>query len=162
VVAIRTRQSRSTLRFRRQSLSLALGNNILSLDERRHVNADNATMKFQPTLLITVGLAVFAVQRTAAAATCSGDDFNDNLKDVRRWGEDITDPGSPSQVQEMDGRLQFTGTSFAFRPWICSYGSYLQDWEVVTDVHLGDVLLTQNESHVEVILAVFNNAAHRF
>jgi hypothetical protein len=105
-----------------------------------------------------VGLLTEFGPATVTGPCLGGDDFDDNLKDVRRWGEDITDPDAPSQVQETNGRLQFTGTTFAFRPWICSYGSYQQDWEVVADVHLGEVSLTEDESHAEVLLGVFNRA----
>jgi hypothetical protein len=38
-----------------------------------------------------------------------------------------------------------------------SFGSYAQDWELVADVHLGNVVLTQNDSHVEMFLGVCNN-----
>lgn len=103
-------------------------------------------------------LTEFGLGPFPTAQCLGGDDFNDNVKDIMRWGEDITDPNSPSQAEETNGRLQFSGTDFAFRPWICSYGSYLQDWEVVADVHLGEVLLTEDESHVEVLLGVINRA----
>jgi len=87
---------------------------------------------------------------------CNGDDFNDGNYDPSRWGEVITDPASPSSLAEGDGHVLFTGSSFAISPWSCSSGSYLVDWEVAADVSLGEVVLSQDRSHVEVALAAFN------
>lgn len=90
------------------------------------------------------------------AGCLGGDDFNDDMKDPSRWGEDITDADTPSLALETNGRLIFTGTSHLFRPWICSYGGYLKDWEVAADLNLGEIALTLNDSHAEVFLGVFN------
>jgi hypothetical protein len=114
-------------------------------------------MRWVGSLLITAQLSVFLnLGFLRANQMCTGDDFDDGVYNGSRWAEVITDATWPSSWTEANGRAGFTGESFAVALWKCSYGSCLVDWEVVVDVHLGDVLLSENESHVEVSLAAFN------
>ncbi|MEI7938581.1 MAG: leucine-rich repeat protein [Verrucomicrobiota bacterium] len=85
-----------------------------------------------------------------------GDDFNGPTKDTSKWGPDLDlEPGG-GQLVQTNGHLQFLGGGSVARPWIGRCGSYTQDWQVAADVHLGNVALTQDPSHVQVFLAVSN------
>jgi hypothetical protein len=81
------------------------------------------------------------------------DDFNDNAIDPTKWG---TDMASNALLQEVRGHLEFTnyGAARVIKPWIYSYGSYTQNWEIATDVHVGNIALTQEGSDIEIFLGV--------
>lgn len=65
------------------------------------------------------------------------DDFDDNVKDTTKWGEDTEiDKG---RLTEVNQRLEFTGKSAAAfdearRPWIQTHFPYTSDWEVQVDL----------------------------
>jgi len=84
-----------------------------------------------------------------------GDDFNFAAPDPDKWGPDMH-MGPGGTLVLTNGQLQFLGTDAAIRPWIGSYGSYTQDWQVTLDVNLGNAVLTQNASHAQVALVVVN------
>jgi formylglycine-generating enzyme required for sulfatase activity len=100
---------------------------------------------------------------TQAAANFSGsDDFNDNSVDSAKWGTDFVDPVVPPHgvLREINQRLEFSNDAgidtFTFRPWLLNSGSYVEDWEVRTDVHLGELTLP-NESHLDVGFYVYRS-----
>ena len=98
----------------------------------------------------------------STSPSCSGDDFNDNVKDPARWGPDIeanSHTNAATVGVETNGRLEFTGPYPGGWPWICSYGSYTQDWEVLADVGVGETTLTQSDSYVGLVLGVVNPQA---
>jgi len=92
-----------------------------------------------------VGGVVLNWAGSSMLAGTVGDDFNDNIKDMDKWGEDVLF-GTGVSLQEANGRLQFSGNGEAgiVRPWIYSSGSYTSNWEVSTDVYIGDLSLQQN------------------
>ena len=75
---------------------------------------------------------------------------------IRASGGQSTRETPSDHLVQTNGHLQHLGTSEAYRPWIASYGSYTQDWQVIADLHLGSVALTQNDSDVWIFLAVLN------
>lgn len=109
-------------------------------------------MKSIAVLLITIGLATFQTERTAASVICSGDDFNDNAKNTNLWGADWVG----GVLVETNARLEFRGTGAVVRPYVWSDRSYSSNWEVIADVSVGSVPLNQPDSHVEMFLAVVN------
>ena len=103
---------------------------------------------------VTSSVAVLAV-RINASTSCAGDDFSAPAPDPTKWGPDII-LGPGGQFAQTNGVLRFLGTNSVVQPWIFSYGSYTQDWQVAADVHLGNVALTENPAHVQIFLAVCN------
>ena len=99
---------------------------------------------------------------TAHGNFSGSDDFDDNSPDPTKWGADFVDPATAHHgiLIETNHRLEFLnaqGTdTFTFRPWIQNSGSYVEDWEVRTDVHLGDVDLP-DESHLDVGIYVYKS-----
>ncbi|MCX6927877.1 MAG: immunoglobulin domain-containing protein, partial [Verrucomicrobia bacterium] len=85
--------------------------------------------------------------------TSLGDDFNGAYTDPTKWGPDIH-LGAGGQLVQTNGLLQFQGGATVLRPWIGSYGSYTQDWEVIADVNVGNLALTQNKAYARVFLGV--------
>ncbi len=74
---------------------------------------------------------------------------------TRKWAPEMH-MGSGGRFTQTNGLLQFLGTDTAIRPWIGSVCTYTQDWQVTLDVNLGNIVLTQNDSHAQVFLAVAN------
>lgn len=93
--------------------------------------------------------------------TASGDDFDDNLKNTAKWGNDqYFSAATNMTLQEVNGRLEILKQSGQdafgiFRPWIESTGSYTQDWETAVDLHLGNISLDSG-TWVNINLAVAN------
>lgn len=64
------------------------------------------------TIAIVVGLFVgfgpflFVSERTFAQPIVDGDDFNDNIKDIAKWGGDITK--GYGKLEEINQRLEYT------------------------------------------------------
>jgi formylglycine-generating enzyme required for sulfatase activity len=86
---------------------------------------------------------------TVHAGIPLGDDFNASTSDPSKWAPDIH-AGPGGQYVQTNGHLQFLGSDAVVRFWIGSFGSYTQDWELILDVNLGDVVLTQDNSTVVV------------
>nr|MBC8217127.1 hypothetical protein [Planctomycetota bacterium] len=111
----------------------------------------------------TVTMPAQAITLTATytlRGTASGDDFDDNSKDMARWGDDIHFSTTNIFLNEINGRLEVLKSagldaSGVFRPWVESTGSYTQDWETEADVHLSGISLDSGTS-VNVNLAVAN------
>jgi hypothetical protein len=114
--------------------------------------------------LLAVLFVGFTSQTTRAQCGSSGsDDFNDNSRSTTNWGPDLYYLPMHAQLTETNGRLEYTtpggASSYqASRPWVLTYGSYLSDWEAQVDINLGGIVLTQNQSHVELGFSVFNEA----
>jgi hypothetical protein len=91
-----------------------------------------------------------------------GDDFKDNEKDDAKWGDDRSStPGQGlNALTEIRRRMEYTASGHiaSLRPWVAGVGSYTQDWAVAADVHLGNIALTENESHVQMGLFVCDNS----
>lgn len=113
-----------------------------------------ATTVTMPAQVITLN-ATYKLTGAIAA-----DDFNDNVKDTAKWGDDMVVNGTDAVLQETNGRLEFTNSSdksAALRPWTYSVGSYTQNWEVAVDVYLGDIVLpSMSGEYVNINLAVVN------
>jgi hypothetical protein len=112
-------------------------------------------MKAKTALLILIGLAIVQAQHGKASVICTSDDFNDNAENSNLWGAELNF-GPGGSLVESNARLEFRGTAPAIHPYVRSYRSYIQNWEVITDVSVGNVLLNQPDSHVQMFLAVAN------
>ena len=103
-----------------------------------------------------VGSGVFSGQRTLKPlpVTLGNDDFNDNDKNLAKWGDDVLF-GPGLSLQEANDHLQFSGSgdTAIVRPWIYNYGSYTSSWEVAADVHVGTLELKTNNC-IDMFLAV--------
>jgi CARDB len=90
-----------------------------------------------PLLSIAVIMALFSFAQTFAA---SSDDFNDNIVNPSKWGDDRLG-GGVSYLTETNQRLEyekvdFTAPSIA-RPWILTQFPYSADWEIQIDTFNG-------------------------
>jgi len=135
---------------------------------------DTASTSYRVTCSLTtpVGLHTFFVVNSIAggawtnqfqlnvrketSSSVFGDDFDDNSKDGTKWGADRYAGGSGSFLNETNGHLEFTGGGgvTVVRPWIYSYGSYTQNWEISADIHVGNIALAQDDSDIEMTLGV--------
>ena len=86
----------------------------------------------------TAGGAVFSMSVEGFAAT-AGDDFNDNKKDLKRWGGDLVD--GKGVMIETSKRLEYTTTGKGTashdsvdRPWRAARFPYNADWTIQIDV----------------------------
>lgn len=106
----------------------------------------------------------FVVAVPGAFAQLDGDDnFNDNSRDVAKWGTTDTTFGNGS-LSETNQRLYYLtgGTAggegdFATRQWQTNYGRFADNWEVQMDVNL-PALALDDEDEVEIGLGVGNAA----
>jgi len=87
-------------------------------------------------------LAALFCAHVSLAAINGSDNFNDNSKDVTKWGADL--PYGNGVLTETSQRLQYTVGSptledvdYSYRPWSLNQASYNSDWEVILDVHNG-------------------------
>jgi len=113
-----------------------------------------------------VGLLLMFALCAAAQANFSGsDDFDDNSVDGAKWGTDFVVSATVAHgvLSEANQRLEFTNDEGAdtgvLRPWILNSGSYVEDWEVRTDVHLGqiDLPVISGGTHLDVGLYVYKS-----
>ncbi|MCF7864518.1 MAG: hypothetical protein K9L89_07000, partial [Kiritimatiellales bacterium] len=64
-------------------------------------------------------------------------------------------------MQEANGRLEIlkelgeNGTG-VLRSWVASVGSYTQNWEIAMDAYLGDIVLPESNSWININLVAFN------
>jgi hypothetical protein len=90
--------------------------------------------------------------------SADGDNFNDNVLDANKWGDTLllNGPSLNAFLTETNACMEFTGSDVALRPWIHSYGSYTQSWEVTLDATLGNVTLSEANAYVNINLGVAN------
>jgi hypothetical protein len=99
-------------------------------------------------LVCLTGFSPFILFPNHAFAT-GGDDFNDNSKDLTKWGEDIMVHGKCA-MNEINSRLEFTCRSASvdwnevIRPWILTELPYDTNWEMQIDI-TNDTNLTAND-----------------
>ena len=95
------------------------------------------------TIQTIIAALLLTIPATTSLANFSGsDDFNDNSKDLTKWGTD--NGGAGHSLNEINQRLEYTAdgsNSFKERPWILNTGSYVENWEVWMDVHLSTAAL---------------------
>ena len=108
-------------------------------------------MKTTSTSNLLAALVLGLSTATTFAAFSGSDDFNDNSKDLSKWGTDII-TGSTA-LTETNLRLEYTtsGTSSnetALRPWIANSGSSTSDWTLQIDVNLPTRTLATNQSYL--------------
>ena len=95
-----------------------------------------------------IGFSPVVLFPNQAFAT-GGDDFNDNSKDLTKWGEDIMVHGKCA-MNEINGRLEYTCRSASvdwnevIRPWILTELPYNANWEMQIDI-TNDTQLTEND-----------------
>jgi hypothetical protein len=106
----------------------------------------------------------FAVALAEPANLFGADNFNDDKRDSTKWGLDESE--NTGMLMEIDGRLEYTGQApedafggYAERPWILNTGSYTENWEARVDVHVGNLTLPDEESGVQMALAVYGNGS---
>jgi len=120
-----------------------------------------------PTL-ISVWLAAFAANSQVYGAQLHGlDDFDDNVRDVAKWGE--SDSGLFNGVlTETNGRIEYSVSQsasfvdFATRTWRLNAGSATNDWLTTVDVNLPDLELFTEGQGVQLTLGILlaGNASH--
>ena len=86
-------------------------------------------------LLIALILAVFSSSQALAAT--AADDFNDNLKNSSKWGQDQV--FGHGVLTERNHRLEYTCVSGTFeddaiRPWVLTRFPYNANWEMQIDI----------------------------
>ena len=95
---------------------------------------------------------VLGLSSTPTFATFIGsDDFNDNSKDLAKWGTDIITGGAA--LTETNLRLEYTtnGTlnnETALRPWVANSGSSTSDWTLQIDVNLPTLTLATDQTYL--------------
>ena len=101
----------------------------------------------------------FAPPVLAVRTSYNPDNFDDNSPSPA-WGADIAMEETTAFLTETNMHLEFTGTTTnnatILRPWIYSYGSYTQNWEVAADINLGEIPVPQNAG-LQMFVAVANN-----
>lgn len=116
------------------------------------------------TLCIILALLLCALPGTSHANLSGSDNFNDNSKDLTKWGTDfVFDPGTtPGALTETNLRLEYTATGASskeqsLRPWIANSGSYTSDWSVQIDVNVPNLTLASGQQ-IRFGLGVVNHA----
>ena len=98
-------------------------------------------------LLCLTGFGPVVLFSNQAFAT-GGDDFNDNSKDLTKWGEDIIGRGKCA-MNEVNSRLEYTCKSASvelnevIHPWILTELPYNANWEMQIDI-TNNTQLTKN------------------
>ncbi len=88
----------------------------------------------------------------------NGDDFDDGASNLQLWGTVIAWGSEYPMMVETNGYLEFVGTdSLAAQTWIGSQGSYDQDWEVLADVNLPNLNLTEDWASVTLLMIIGHN-----
>jgi hypothetical protein len=94
-----------------------------------------------------VGTLAAILTSECQAQLNGSDDFNDNSKDMNRWGVDFA--AGVGLLNETNGRLEFTtggvptSLDLAARPWILNSGSYTQNWEIHMEVNVPQLALPE-------------------
>ncbi|MDZ4288781.1 MAG: putative Ig domain-containing protein, partial [Prosthecobacter sp.] len=98
----------------------------------------------------------FLIAPVSPVNLAGSDNFNDDTKDLGKWGADEGENGST--LTEINGRLEFTkadtADSWAGRPWVANTGSFTEDWEAFADVHVGDLDLPVPGDDLRIYLDV--------
>ncbi|MGZ6231343.1 MAG: IPT/TIG domain-containing protein [Syntrophales bacterium] len=102
-------------------------------------------------LVLMAGSLIFfgqAVLSTNRAFATGADNFDDNSRDVTKWGDDIIVHGKCA-LNEVNGRLEYTCQSASnwdevHRPWILTELPYNADWEMQIDI-TNETQLTMND-----------------
>ena len=105
-------------------------------------------MKPNNTSNLLAALVLGLSTATTFAAFNGSDDFNDNSKDLTKWGPDIV--SGSAALTETNLRLEYTvagGTATALRPWVANTGSYTSDWSLQLDVNLPTLALTTGQAY---------------
>ena len=115
------------------------------------------------TLCIIFALLLRVLPGTSHANLNGSDNFNDNSKDLTKWGTDFADPTVVlGTLTETNQRLQYSATGIpsqeqAVRPWIANTGSYTSDWNVQMDVNVPILTLGAGQ-RIQFDLVVWNGA----
>lgn len=115
------------------------------------------------TSIFYIALTAILTHTTSYGSNFSGsDDFNDNSKDLAKWGTDtIFDPGVGSgTLTETSQVLQYTAAGSSSneqlaRPWIANTGSFTSDWSLQLDVNVPTLSLSAGQ-RIEFGLGVTN------
>lgn len=115
------------------------------------------------TCIFCIALTAILTHTTSYGSNFNGsDDFNDNSKDLAKWGTDaIFDPGVGSgTLTETSQVIQYTASgSFSTeelaRPWIANTGSFTSDWSLQLDVNVPTLSLSAGQ-RIEFGLGVTN------
>ena len=105
-------------------------------------------MKPSNTSNLLAALVLGLSTATTFAAFSGSDDFNDNSKDLTKWGTDIV-TGSAA-LTETNQRLEYTvagGSATALRPWVANTGSFTSNWSLQLDVNLPTLALTLGQNY---------------
>jgi hypothetical protein len=90
-----------------------------------------------------------------AGAVSISDDFDDNTKNLAKWGSDRGD--EDGVFSERDGALEYSGGgTYLDRPWIATEFPYDSDWEVQVDIEH----VVESHEIVSLGLGVFHVGDH--
>ena len=102
-------------------------------------------------LCIVLALVAILTHATSYASNFSGsDDFNDNSKDLTKWGTDVvTGSGTLTETSQV---LQYTATGSlssesSGRPWIANFGNFTSNWAVQIDVNVPTLTLVTGQRY---------------
>lgn len=109
---------------------------------------------------IGASLALCAATHAINADQLNGlDDFDDNFRDVAKWG--ATDSGLFNGVlTESNGRVEYSVSQspsfvdFSVRTWRLNGGSYTNDWLTEVEINLPDLALFTERQGVQLTLGI--------
>lgn len=110
-------------------------------------------------LVFLTGFGPVALFSNHAIAT-GGDDFNDNSKDLTKWGADIIGHGK-CVMNEVNSRLEYTCKSASvewnevIRPWMLTELPYDANWEMQIDI-TNNAQLTKNGQWANSGIGIFS------
>jgi len=112
--------------------------------------------------VLVYSFLLFSVPQ-ASAQLAGTDNFNDNSRDVAKWGITDTIIGN-GLLSETNQRLHYLTSGaagvegdWALRQWQTNYGRFTDNWEVQLDVNLPTLTL-EEDAEVEIGLGVGNAA----
>jgi hypothetical protein len=101
--------------------------------------------------ILCIALVAILTHTTSYGINFSGsDDFNDNSKDLAKWGTDVV--AGSGTLTETNQVLQYTasgssGSEGSGRPWIANTGSFTSNWAVQIDVNMPTLALTAGQRY---------------
>ena len=100
------------------------------------------------TSIFCIALTAILTPTTGYGNFSGSDDFNDNSKDLAKWGTDIA--GGLGTLTETSQGLQYTASGSSdpesfLRPWIANHGSFTSDWTLQIDVNVPTLTLTTGQ-----------------
>ena len=102
------------------------------------------------TSIFCIALTAILTHTTSYGNIIGSDDFNDNSKDLAKWGTDIV--GGSGTLTETSHVLQYTASGSSdpessLRSWIANNLSFTSDWTLQLDVNVPNLTLTRGQRY---------------